>query len=52
MIPEEAAKQLGYSILAVRPRFSELKLKGKIYKTSSTQLNENGKNVRVWAAIN
>lgn len=51
MIPEEAAKQLGYSILAVRPRFSELKLKGKIYKTSSTQLNENGKNVRVWAAI-
>jgi phage tail tape-measure protein len=51
MTPEDASEQLGYSILAVRPRFSELKLKGKIYKTSATKLNENGKNVRVWAAI-
>tara|TARA_B110000858_G_scaffold195316_1_gene251463 strand:- start:312 stop:623 length:312 start_codon:yes stop_codon:yes gene_type:complete len=47
--PEQAAEELGYSILAVRPRFSELKIKGKIHKTSSTKLNSNGKNVRVWA---
>ena len=47
--PEEAAEELCVDILAVRPRFTELKLQGEIHKTSATRPNLNGKNVRVWA---
>ena len=47
--PEEAAEELEVDLLAIRPRFTELKLQGEIHKTERTRLNHNNKNVRVWA---
>jgi predicted ArsR family transcriptional regulator len=44
---DEVAKKLGLSVLAVRPRFSELK-NGFIADTGKRRLNLSGKRAKVW----
>ena len=46
--PDECASFYRENILNIRPRFSELKEKDRITKTTRTRQNSNGKNVRVW----
>jgi len=52
LTPEDAADALGADILAIRPRFTELKQMGKIRKTDKTTTNAKGKTVRLWEFIN
>lgn len=48
---DEAAHALGTSILATRPRFSELRLAGLIEKTGARRTNaESGLSANVWRA--
>jgi predicted ArsR family transcriptional regulator len=47
---DECARYLGASILAVRPRLSELRRMGEIQKTGSTRMNESGIQAAVWTA--
>ncbi len=47
---DAAAEILGISILAARPRFTELKLLGKIYDTGTRRRNASGKSAIVWKA--
>ncbi len=46
--PDEVADLLNISILSVRPRFSELVLKGCIKDTNKTRKNKSGKQAIVW----
>ena len=46
--PDEIANLLNISILSVRPRFSELKLKDCIEDTGKTRTNESTKQAKVW----
>jgi hypothetical protein len=48
---DECAKQLGNSILGIRPRLSELKTLGKIYDSGITRANESGVQASVWRAF-
>jgi len=48
LTPEDAADALGADLLAIRPRFTELKQMGKIRKTDRTTTNAKGKTVRLW----
>ena len=48
MTPEQVAARLGVDILAVRPRFSELKLAGKIEKTEARGKSRAGLSATVW----
>jgi hypothetical protein len=48
---DEAARILNESVLSIRPRFSELLLQGKIYKTLGTRKNVSGKEARVWGLM-
>jgi hypothetical protein len=45
---DEVAARLGLSILTVRPRLSELKVLGKIRKSTARRRNESGKLAVVW----
>jgi len=49
--PDEVANLLSLSILSVRPRFSELVLKGCIKDTKQTRKNESGKHAIVWKYV-
>ena len=49
--PDEVADLLNLSILSVRPRFSELVLKGCIKDTQTTRRNQSGKQAIVWKYI-
>ena len=46
--PDLCAELLGLSILSIRPRFTELKLKGFIERTGAKVRNSSGKNANVW----
>lgn len=48
---DEVAAALGRSVLAIRPRISELKFQGKIVETSERRRNVSGKMAAVWKAI-
>lgn len=48
MTADECAAQLGLSILAIRPRFSELRALGLILDTGERHLNRSGKRAAVW----
>lgn len=45
---DEAAERLGVDRLAIRPRFSELKLLGQVVKTEARRCNVSGKAAVVW----
>lgn len=47
---DEIAAALGESILAIRPRCSELKAKGVIYATGTRRKNASGMSAAVWVA--
>lgn len=42
LTPDEAARLLGETVLAIRPRFSQLKKLGKIIPTGEERLNDSG----------
>jgi len=48
--PDETAAKTGLNILTVRPRFTELKMAGKITDSGARRKNGNGKNAIVWIA--
>jgi predicted ArsR family transcriptional regulator len=48
MTPDETAAVIGESVLAVRPRFSELARHGVIEKTGARHANESGMSASVW----
>lgn len=45
--PDACAMALGESVLAIRPRFTELEQKGMIRRTKLTEKNESGRNAAV-----
>lgn len=47
---DECAKQMGNSILSIRPRFSELVRLGLIFDTGLTRPNESGLKASIWRA--
>ncbi len=47
---DEAAKAVGASILAVRPRVSELVAEKSIVDAGMTRKNESNRNAKVWRA--
>lgn len=49
--PDEIAHQLGESVLAIRPRITELRLLGQIEKTGERRANESGLKAHVWRLI-
>lgn len=51
LTPDEAADALGISILAVRPRFTELSVKGLIIRTGQRRANTSGLLADVWRAV-
>ena len=48
LTPDAAAALLGISILACRPRFSELSAKGKIKQSGVHRVNDSGLRAHVW----
>jgi len=48
MTTDETAAKIGESVLAVRPRFSELSREGVIEKTGERRANESGMSANVW----
>ena len=48
---DEVAGTLALSILAIRPRLSELLALGKIVETSERRRNQSGKLATVWRAV-
>lgn len=46
--PDEVARRLGCTVLAVRPRFTELKVAGLIEKTGERRTNISGLKAHVW----
>ena len=48
LTPDAAAALLGVSILACRPRFSELSAKGKIKQSGVHGVNDTGLRAHVW----
>ncbi len=49
MTADETARVLDLSVLTVRPRFTELRLTGKIRDTGRRRKNDSGRNAIVWA---
>lgn len=49
--PDEAADILGLSLLAVRPRITELSAKGLIMRTGARRPNASGLLADVWRAL-
>lgn len=45
---DEVAAALGQSVLSIRPRFTELKVRGEIEDTGVRRRNESGVNAIVW----
>lgn len=45
---DECAAEIGETVLATRPRFSELSAMGKIEPTSERRRNESGRSAVVW----
>jgi len=45
---DEAADRLNVSVLSVRPRFSELRMMGKIEQTGERRTNTSGMTANVW----
>lgn len=48
---DECAENLRESILSVRPRLSELRLKGRIQQTGRTRHNASGHRAIVWRGV-
>jgi predicted ArsR family transcriptional regulator len=48
---DECASELGESVLAIRPRLSELRAKGKIEPSGARRRNASGKMAEVWKAM-
>lgn len=48
MTTDECAQRLGRTVLAIRPRFSELRAKGQIADSGERHLNVSGKRAVVW----
>lgn len=48
MTADEVAAQLGETVLAIRPRLSELRAKKLIEPTGEKRLNASGKDAKVW----
>lgn len=48
---DECASRLGVSVLACRPRLSELVALGKIVETDTRRKNQSGKLASVWRAL-
>lgn len=48
---DECAEALGESILAIRPRVSELKTAGEIRKTSRRKTNQSGMTAAIYTTI-
>ena len=46
--PDEIAAWCGASVLAIRPRMSELHKQGKIVDTGLRRTNASGRNAKVW----
>ena len=46
--PDEIAERLGFSILSVRPRFSELNRLGLIEQSNERRTNDSGHRADVW----
>lgn len=46
--PDEVAEALGETVLAVRPRITELAKSGKITDTGERRANRSGKMAKVW----
>lgn len=51
MTPEQVAARLGVDILGLRPRFTELKLAGKIEKTDARGPSRGGLSATVWRLV-
>lgn len=51
MTADEVAELLGESVLAVRPRVSELRKAGKVEKTAGRRANVSGQTACVWRAV-
>lgn len=51
LTPDEAAAALGETVLAVRPRFSELKALDKIYQTGARRANASGLKANAWKVM-
>lgn len=49
--PDEIAARLGKSILAIRPRISELLAKGLVRKTERKRLNDSGQPANVYEHV-
>lgn len=50
LTPDETAAKIGESILAVRPRFSELAKAQRIVETGERRRNESGLRAKAWRA--
>ena len=48
---DEVATQLGRSVLAIRPRISELVAKGWVVETPQRRINASGKWAAVWRSV-
>lgn len=48
---DECAMALGETVLAVRPRFSELRTMGKISDSGKRRCNVSGRSANVWFAV-
>jgi hypothetical protein len=51
LTPDQVAKAIGRSVLAVRPRITELKLKGCVVRTGERRRNDSGLPAAVWVAV-
>ena len=51
MTPDECAGRMGMSILAIRPRFSELRATDEIIDTGERHRNRSGKRAIVWTLV-
>ena len=51
MTTDECARELRESVLAIRPRFSELSEKGLIKRSGEQRLNVSGKKAIVWERV-
>jgi hypothetical protein len=51
LTPDQVAKAIGRTVLAVRPRITELKNRELIVKTGEKRLNVSGLRAAVWVAV-
>lgn len=48
MTADDCADRLGYSVLSVRPRFSELRAAGRVQPTGRRGVNLSGRGAIIW----